>query len=242
MSQCGGYRGLTRDGLPYALSGVCAQRLTGSRFHEVAEYGLEVRSAPTHLLTKAQKAFQACVLAGRPVVDAQKLSQAMKGMARPLYYLDFESVSPLDPPFAHAAPWQTIVTQYSLHACDDLGGALRHVDYLADPGRDCREDLALSLLRHLGDRGSIVVYSSYEKTQLKALAELLPHLAPPLEAVINRLGVWPLAYLLLSHALSLLFSLALSICRCLRVARGAICRPGRRRLVSPTCCVRCLPN
>jgi hypothetical protein len=34
--------------------------------------------------------------------------------------------------------------------------------------------------------GSIIVYSSYEKTQLAALAEVLPHLAPQLAAVVDR--------------------------------------------------------
>lgn len=164
------------------------QRLTGNRFYQVAEYGLEVKTAPAHLLTKAQKAFQACILAGKPVVDSRVLGKAMRDMCRPLYYLDFESVSPLDPPFADVAPWQTIVTQYSLHTCSHLGGALQHLEYLADPNKDCREHLAQSLLRDLGEHGSIVVYSSYEKTQIKAMAASLPHLAPALEAVVERLG------------------------------------------------------
>jgi len=117
-------------------------RLTGKRFFEVAEYGLEVRNAPEHLLTPAQKRFRQCVLAGKMLVDKKAVLRALETMAPPFYYLDFESVSPLDPPFAGLAPWETVVTQYSLHVCPEVGAPLQHMEYLAVPDRDCREELA----------------------------------------------------------------------------------------------------
>ena len=111
------------------------------------------------------------------LVDKKAVLRALETMAPPFYYLDFESVSPLDPPFAGLAPWETVVTQYSLHVCPEVGAPLQHMEYLAVPDRDCREALASKLISDLGVRGSIIVYSSYEKTQLKAVAEVLPHKA-----------------------------------------------------------------
>jgi hypothetical protein len=61
------------------------------------------------------------------------------------------------------------------------------MEYLAVPDRDCREALASKLISDLGVRGSIIVYSSYEKTQLKAVAEVLPHKATQLLAIVDRL-------------------------------------------------------
>jgi hypothetical protein len=162
-------------------------RLTGKRFYEIAGQSLEVRDAPTALLTKAQAKFQECVRVGTCVIDDKGLARGLGRMVTPYYYLDFESVSPLDPPFESVAPWQTIVTQFSVHVTHSVGSGLEHSEYLADPTRDCREELAQALIRDLGSHGSIVVYSSYEKTQINALAELLPHLAEPLHAIVERL-------------------------------------------------------
>jgi hypothetical protein len=43
------------------------------------------------------------------------------------------------------------------------------------------------LLANLGDSGSIIVYSSYEKAKLNGLAAFFPDLAPCCEAVVARL-------------------------------------------------------
>ena len=62
-----------------------------------------------------------------------------------------------------------------------------HRDYLAKHDRDCRRELAERLLEDLGNTGSVVVYSSFEKTVLMALANRFGDLAGPIEAVLTRL-------------------------------------------------------
>jgi len=108
-------------------------------------------------------------------------------MSKPYLYLDFESCSGVRPLFRGVRPYQTVVTQYSLHICDDIEGEAAHVDYLAEGGRDCRRELLERLLGDLGEEGSVVVYSSYEMTQLNALAKLYPDLLPAVESVVSRL-------------------------------------------------------
>jgi len=49
---------------------------------------------------------------------------------------------------------------------------VQHLDYLADPRRDCRRELAERLLDDLAERGSIVAYSTFEKTTIDGLAKL----------------------------------------------------------------------
>ena len=45
-------------------------RLTGKRFFEVAQYGLEIAGVPDHVeLTKAQQRVKQCVVASEPLVD-----------------------------------------------------------------------------------------------------------------------------------------------------------------------------
>jgi hypothetical protein len=70
---------------------------------------------------------------------------------------------------------QAIITQYSLHIGESTNPPnIQHKEYLADGERDCREELLQRLIQDLGDSGSIVVYSAFEKTQLNALAEIYP--------------------------------------------------------------------
>ena len=89
--------------------------------------------------------------------------------------------------FANRPPYDATPFQYSLHTVAQPGDTAEHVAYLAPAEGDWRRALTEQLLAHLGDSGSIVVYSSYEKTRLKALAELLPDLAGPLGHVVERL-------------------------------------------------------
>jgi len=103
-------------------------------------------------------------------------------------YLDFETVATAIPLYPGVAPYEQITTQFSLHRCDRPGHVVVHHEFLADPSRDCRRELAENLLAVLGDQGSVIVYhAAFERGQLARLAELFPDLAPRLEAVIGRL-------------------------------------------------------
>ncbi|KAJ1622640.1 hypothetical protein T492DRAFT_846137 [Pavlovales sp. CCMP2436] len=89
------------------------------------------------------------------------------------------------------------------------GPVARHCEYLAEGMRDCREELALRLLDDLDQSGSelesggsILVYSSYEATQLKGLARDFPHLADRVLAAKSRLvDLEPLVRKAISHAM-----------------------------------------
>ena len=63
----------------------------------------------------------------------------------------------------------------------------RHVEYLADAAKDCQRELAEALIAALRSDGAIIVYSSFEKTRIKALRDAFPDLAGPLEDIIGRL-------------------------------------------------------
>lgn len=74
------------------------------------------------------------------------------------------------------------------HSCDSLDGELKHTDYLARGGGDFRRELLDRLVSDLGGGdGSIVIYSTYEKTQLLAMAKLHPDMAGDVEGIVARL-------------------------------------------------------
>ena len=94
---------------------------------------------------------------------------------------------PVLPWFTGSGPYDGVPFQYSIHVCSAAGREDAHYEYLANADGDWRRELALQLLRDLGTNGSVVVYSSFEKTQINTLAALFADLKPQLDAVIARL-------------------------------------------------------
>ena len=90
------------------------------------------------------------------------------------------------PMYEGVAPYTQIPTQYSLHICG-VGEIVEHKEYLADPDRDCRRELAERLIGDCGSEGSILVYTSFEKTIINGLVKLFPDLEKELGKLIDRL-------------------------------------------------------
>jgi len=123
---------------------------------------------------------------GKPYRSRQ-LRKHVSEIVWPAYYLDFETTQTALPLYPGTAPYEQIVTQYSVHRCSRPGQIDAHLDYLADPKRDDRRELAERLLADLGTAGSIVVYSGFEKAVLRGLTARFPDLAGGLAGLIDRL-------------------------------------------------------
>jgi hypothetical protein len=137
-------------------------------------------------LTDNQRVVLECSRTGQPYVSPG-LKDALAGVCWPAYYLDFETMTVALPPYPDVAPYEQIATQYSIHRCSAPGAVEYHLEYLADPQRDCRRELAERLIADLGTEGSIVVYSGFEKRVIGGLAERFPDLEGPLSAIRDRL-------------------------------------------------------
>ena len=147
---------------------------------------LDIRDIPEHLpgLSQPQRRVREAVVEGRPYVGTG-LARAIDAMAYPLQFLDFETFNPGLPAYPMTRPYQTIPFQWSLHV-QDADGVLDHRAFLHDDLDDPREAFASSLLEAVEPEGDILVYSSYEKTITRGLAELLPHLREKLTALSER--------------------------------------------------------
>ncbi|MFC1526218.1 DUF2779 domain-containing protein [Candidatus Latescibacterota bacterium] len=137
-------------------------------------------------LTAPQRRVRNCIATGVEYVG-DGLGEALDAVEWPACYLDFETVMAAIPLYPEVAPYTQIPTQYSLHRRQAPGGEVDHMEYLADPARDCRRELLERLLDDLGDSGSVVAYSSFEKTRLNGLAELYPQYAGRVARVVERL-------------------------------------------------------
>jgi len=164
-------------------------RLSDKRFNELAEIGSRsIHDIPESItLTPPQERVRQAVVNGKPVVDSASLRSLLKKVKWPAFYLDFETVKTAIPIWNHIAPHEQVVTQYSVHCCSEPGRVTRHSEFLADSCRDCRQELAERLLDDTDGTGSVVHYSSFEKTTINGLAKRFPQLAKRLEKLAERL-------------------------------------------------------
>ena len=105
----------------------------------------------------------------------------------PLYFLDFETMNPAVPLFDHSRPYQQIPFQYSLHIQEKPGSKIDHKEFLAVANGDPRKLFIEQLIKDLGKKGDIIVYSSFEKSRLNNIATDFPEYAPDIEKIIKRI-------------------------------------------------------
>lgn len=163
-------------------------RLSSSKFQELKNSGvLRIDNIPNNFpLTENQKIVKDSVQSKKAFI-ASKLKNELESISWPAYYLDFETVMTALPLYEGIAPFTQIPIQYSIHKCKSPGNILGHFEYLADPKKDCRHELAESLINHLKEEGSIVVYTNFERNIINGLRKEYPALSSRLEALLDRL-------------------------------------------------------
>ena len=127
---------------------------------------------------------------------SEKLGSTLKTVRFPVHHLDFETVMLAVPRFPETRPYQALPVQWSNHIERDHGDIVHH-EYLHGEGTDPRKQLAEALLESLGSKGSICVYSPYEKSVIEQLAEALPLLRTALHALVKR--IWDLHPIVRDH-------------------------------------------
>ncbi len=171
-----------------SATGYPVQGLGGSKakLGEFIAHGYEdVRDVPKDRLTAKQVRIQEVTLSGK-----QELLPGAKdfvdALAYPRYYLDFETIMPAVPIWAGTRPYETLPFQWSCHY-EAAEGELEHAEFLDLSGAPPMRRLAESLIRVLGSSGPVLMYTSYEKRIISALADGFPDLAGTLHAIIDRL-------------------------------------------------------
>ena len=148
---------------------------------------LDLRKLPANFyLTDQQQTVVQSVKTGQPYF-APNLKALLDSIQWPSYYLDFETVTTSLPLYSDIAPYEQVITQYSIDRCSSSGQIDQHFEYLGDPVRDCQRELAERLIQDLDEKGSIIVYHTFEQSRINDLAERFPDLAAPLSLISSRL-------------------------------------------------------
>lgn len=120
------------------------------------------------------------------LVVERGLAAALAPFSGRLGFLDFETISRALPVWPGLSPWRATTVQFSYHETQD-GGGYRHRAYLAEGPADPREELSVRMLEATKDAERIVMYSSFERTRIRELAEALPALRGDLLALEAKL-------------------------------------------------------
>ncbi len=108
-------------------------------------------------------------------LNKEEIKNFINNLTYPIYYLDFETISPAIPKFDGMKPYQKIPFQFSLHVQEKQNGNLKHISFLADGTSDPRSKLLQSLKDNLGTKGSILVYHQrFEKNVLNECSISFP--------------------------------------------------------------------
>ena len=164
-------------------------RILEKQFKQLDEKGIyRIEDITPEIIKLTPQQFQArqAVCNNEPFI-LPDLKKELKAIVWPAWYLDFESCMSALPLYYGIAPYETIVTQYSIHKCSAPGVEEAHFEYLADPKHDCRKEIAEKLIETLTGEGSIIVYSSYEQGIVNGLAEMFPDIAMPLINIVDRM-------------------------------------------------------
>jgi hypothetical protein len=178
--------------------GHCAPRTTdypidslpGSKAvkRQLIEEGYEdIREIPVgRLENDNQERVRRVTHAGKPEIDPAAAA-ILSDLPYPRYYFDCETVAMPVPIWKNTRPYQAYPFQWSCHV-EMEDGRLEHCEFLVKGSGPPMRVFAESLIRALGsDPRPVIVYTSYEKGILSALAERFPDIAGPISAIIERL-------------------------------------------------------
>jgi CRISPR/Cas system-associated exonuclease Cas4 (RecB family) len=136
-------------------------------------------------LSAIQKRIRACVVNNEEYIS-RELRGELEDVEYPTHFLDFETLGLAIPRYTGTRPYQGIPFQWSDHILHK-NGKLEHREYLCSEDRDPRKELTVKLLEALGKKGSIFMYTGFEKDVIKGLAKDLPKYSRQLLATLDRL-------------------------------------------------------
>ncbi len=116
-------------------------------------------------LTPAETMKVAALLTGKPQISPD-LTDRLAGLEYPLYFIDFESISPEIPLFPGTRPYEVIPFQWSCHVVASAEALaldqFTHHEFIHKETTDPRPAFAASLFQVLGSTGTILHYSNFE--------------------------------------------------------------------------------
>ena len=153
---------------------------------------IHLSDIPSSDMLPRQCHYKDVQLSGKPYIHKANIKKEVSTWEWPLYYLDFETVSPPIPRFEGTHPFQHTPFQWSVLKAHSLKDhetqSFQESHYLHSDLSDPRKPLSEQLIKAIGNKGSVVAYyKQFESLRLKELAELFPEYSEKLLWIESRL-------------------------------------------------------
>jgi hypothetical protein len=160
--------------------------ITQRNLNELAAMGVnDIRDIPDAFkLSEIQERIRRCIINGNEYLYPD-LKTELEDVEYPVHFLDFETIMPAVPRYGGTRPYQTIPFQWSDHILYNDGN-IEHREYLCEQDIDPREEFSRSVIQALGNMGTIFIYTNYEITILKGIAQQLPQFSKDINNTLER--------------------------------------------------------
>ncbi len=135
-------------------------RITEKKLELLVEGGIfELTDIPeSFALTPNQQNQVLSHVRQNPVIDREKIKEALDGLSYPLYFFDYEAYGPAIPAFDGFSPYKHIPFQFSLHILDAPDKELRHFEFLHEELTDPSRKVAELLKEYILPGGTVIAW------------------------------------------------------------------------------------
>ena len=181
--------------LEYSVHDISRIGLSKKKLRELIDIGcFHIHQVPEDMeLSESQRNQVDTHNLDKIIISKNKIIKELENLVYPLYFIDYETFPSAIPLFNGFSPYQQIPFQYSLYVQESpIQQAhdkpnLKHFEFLYVEAGEPSKAFAESLKKHLGDKGSIIVWSKkFECTINKQLAKRVTELADYIESVNAR--------------------------------------------------------
>ena len=145
-----------------------------------------ISDLPSSEKLRKQQAYQLKSMQENRLIIQPGLSEALQPFDCKLGYLDFETIARAIPVWPGMGPWHQAAAQFSYHESNG-DGTYSHTQFLAEGSGDARPDLAERMIQATKNAERVLMYTAFEKTQIRALKKAVPDLVQELEELEHKL-------------------------------------------------------
>ncbi len=156
------------EGRPYDV--IHLPRMNEKSVRELRALGYDfIDQIPeSHKLTEPRRRMRDVVVSGKPFVG-EGLGEALSAVQFPACFIDYESSNPAFPSVPGTRPYQQVCFQWSAHVMESPESEPVHHEFLAPDASDPRPEFCRTLWEVVRHCQSIVYYTHFELTQMRAM-------------------------------------------------------------------------
>jgi len=172
------------------------RRISGSKAkvsYIETNYGKDIYNIPSDIilgknaLTKPQRQQVNVTQHNQILFDKISINEMIDNLSYPIYFIDYESFNPAIPMYDKYMPYDQMPFQYSLHIKTDPQAPIIHKEFIETEKVDPSINMIEQMQKDIGDKGSIIIWSKFERTQNNSMKRRYPQYSDLIENMNNRL-------------------------------------------------------